>query len=319
VIATDGQGLRFLDTATGRTTRFVGRDHGFSGGGWNPRGDRFATVTGGLVQVWDPHTAALVAENRGSLTGRLGDLDYSPDGSRIVVVDLGGRATMLDSATLEPVGKPVHIDEALCCVQATRDDHTAFVILGGPPSSVMDSFEFVYPRHAWALVDFESGVVVKRGEAEIEVDRTALSPDGRHLAVGGDRGEVLEMDMYTGKPLRTPVATVHSKSVRAIAWSTGGTRFVTASDDGSVGLWNGASGEPIGSVVVPGRLPTSVELLENGRTVLVATYTDGIYLWDTRMEHAVAFACKVAGRNLTAREWQDQFGNRPYLQACPAQ
>jgi hypothetical protein len=40
--------------------------------------------------------------------------------------------------------------------------------------------------------------------------------------------------------------------------------------------------------------------------------------WDTRVEDAVDFACAVAGRDFTQAEWTEQFGDRPYQQACPS-
>ena len=42
-----------------------------------------------------------------------------------------------------------------------------------------------------------------------------------------------------------------------------------------------------------------------------------VYEWDTDVEHAVQFACRVAGRDFTEAEWSAQFGDRPYRETCP--
>jgi hypothetical protein len=38
---------------------------------------------------------------------------------------------------------------------------------------------------------------------------------------------------------------------------------------------------------------------------------------DTTLEHWIDVACAIAGRNLTATEWTNAFGNRPYHESCP--
>jgi hypothetical protein len=51
--------------------------------------------------------------------------------------------------------------------------------------------------------------------------------------------------------------------------------------------------------------------------VLVASYAESIYQWDTRPERALEFACAIAGRNLSPAEWRDNFPDRPYEETCP--
>ncbi len=63
--------------------------------------------------------------------------------------------------------------------------------------------------------------------------------------------------------------------------------------------------------------PDQRGLQSDGHTLLIATYDDAIYRWDTRVEHAIAFACQAAGRDLTEQEWQANFTGRPYRTTCP--
>jgi hypothetical protein len=39
--------------------------------------------------------------------------------------------------------------------------------------------------------------------------------------------------------------------------------------------------------------------------------------WDTNPESWIAFACAIAGRNLTPEEWANAFGTGPYHHTCP--
>lgn len=60
----------------------------------------------------------------------------------------------------------------------------------------------------------------------------------------------------------------------------------------------------------------SVGFNPDGDAVSVATWDGEVYELDTRLERWIAFACDLAGRNLTQAEWRDTFGARPYRETC---
>lgn len=68
-----------------------------------------------------------------------------------------------------------------------------------------------------------------------------------------------------------------------------------------------------------GLLP-SPSFLPDSR-ILVAASVDRpralVHRWDTRPDHWIDSACKIAGRNLTEDEWRDAFDERPYRETCP--
>ena len=68
--------------------------------------------------------------------------------------------------------------------------------------------------------------------------------------------------------------------------------------------------------MAPSRIPASAEFLPHGKDVLIAAYDRAVYRWDTRVRHAVEFACRLAGRNLTRDEWASAFGDQPYRKTC---
>lgn len=76
----------------------------------------------------------------------------------------------------------------------------------------------------------------------------------------------------------------------------------------------------------PSRVPTRAKLLtrphDQGIMRATATHRDvgrrNLHLGThTRLEHAIEHACKMAGRDLTTTEWQENFGNRPYGKTRP--
>jgi hypothetical protein len=85
------------------------------------------------------------------------DLDYSGlDGSRLVVGDESGLATLLDGATLRRLGKPVQVGGPIAWLSASPDNRSAFVVIGG--RHISDRLDVHSNR--WALVDLMAGRVV---------------------------------------------------------------------------------------------------------------------------------------------------------------
>jgi WD40 repeat protein/DNA-binding SARP family transcriptional activator len=289
-----------------------GQGYRRGGGSWHPDGVHYALATGGEIRVWDARTGDLAVEGLPS-GSYISGIDYSTDGSRLVIGELSGRITMLDPATLEPVGRPVQLDQPVCCVSAGPDNHTAVALTGFDEASGF----YVGASTHWALVDLESGTVIEQGPLDINGREVALSPDGRHAAVGGQGGEVLVLDLDSGEPVGPPVIS-HDDAVLSLTYSPDGHKLLTSGSDSSVGLWEGSTGRLIAQVVTPKRF-NQAGFRRDPNSVLIAPVWGGpVYEWDTRGESAVGFACRVAGRDLTKTEWTEQFGARPYQHVCSA-
>ncbi|HEY3016527.1 MAG TPA: hypothetical protein VGJ41_15520, partial [Nocardioides sp.] len=281
------------------------------GGSWHPEGDRYALATGGEIRIWDAHTGELIGKGRPS-GPNVNAIDYSTDGSRLVIGELSGKVTMLDPTTLTAVGHPVTLDEPVRSVSAGPDNHTAFALTGQPATDF-----WVGSTTGWALVDLDSGTILEQGARGIDGFVVAFSPDGQHAAVGGLDGGVLVLDLETGEPLRPPVFS-HKATVLSITYSTDGSQLVTSAADSSAALWNGETGLLVARVLTPQRY-ASAAFIAGRESVLIATEGEGpIYEWHTSVEYARHFACRVAGRDFTEAEWAEVFADRPYQQVCPS-
>jgi WD40 repeat protein len=172
------------------------------------------------------------------------------------------------------------------------------------------------PATGWALVDLEAGKVLRSGTVPMRnPEALVFSPDGRHAAIGSAQGEVWGLDAVNGTAVRPPNKV--QQGGNNLAYSADGSLIVSAGYDGSIVLIDGETMDLLGSVVIPSRTITSASFEPDGYTVLIASQDDGIYRWDTRLEHAIEHACRAAGRDLTSEEWRENFGNRPFQKTCP--
>ena len=314
--------LRDLDTGTFSDLVRYGAGYRHTYGAWHPNGRVFATATGPWLRLWNIETAELIGRHR--LPGSsITEMDFTPDGSRLMVSELSGRVTMLDARTFEPLGRPITLEDQVSFVSAGPDGHTAVVLTGGPDNNGF------WNRNStgWALLDLATGQVVSDGEVGYPATWIAYSPDGRHAAISvgtdpesfdatGSSGGLAVVDLRTGELVRPPVMA-HSAAVWQLAYSPDGTRILTSSFNGQVGLWEAETGLPLVQVNLPEPVPVGAEFLDDGQQARIVTwYTGEAFSWDPSAEHAIEVACAIAGRELTQQEWRDNFGDRPYQRVC---
>ncbi len=219
---------------------------------------------------------------------------------------------MLDPATLAPVGRAVQLGQPVAGVAAGPDNRTAIVLTG----SLDASGYFIPSTTGWSLVDLVAGTVLDEGALGIDGKGVDYSPDGRRAAVGGTAGEVLVLDLGAGVPLGPP-AVIANEVVDSVTYSPDGGRILAAGGSASVALLDGETGLLLARVLTP-QHDTAAAFLADPDSVLIATQGDGpVFVWDTDVERAADYACRVAGRDFTKAEWSAQFGLRPYRETCP--
>jgi DNA-binding SARP family transcriptional activator/WD40 repeat protein len=300
-----GGSMQILDVVSGRLGVVVDLDHdGLTRVDWTADGTRLATTgADGVVRAWDTRTGALLAERR-LADDIIAGVVYINGDTQLLVSELSGDVYVVDAETLEPTGPGVQSGEEL---------RLPFARPAEPSGVVMTASGRVL------LINLAAGRVVEDLDPGFTGWWAASSPDGDRLAVVGTAGEVRLYDVaerrWTG-----PAVQAHRGEQTFVDFSPDGTTFLTTGFDGRLGLWDGATGEPVASFV-PGEedVPIRATYVGDSQTVFAAAADGTTYTWDIDPAHWIDFACATAGRNLTADEWQQTFGDRSYRETCPQQ
>ena len=307
VVAADGQrsvvladgGWVLSDYRTGKVGVIPGPG-GFrhTYGAFHPDGQHFATAAGTRVEVWD---GAGKPTGRQTVfpSGKLTELDYTPDGSRLAVAELDGTITLLDGDSLERVGTPVAMEQPVSWVVARPDGRTAVVLLGGVFG--LRQLRVPEPRlRPW--LDLVDGVVVRRGTLEMRYGHWLdVSPTARAPCVGGggstgtaptagDRANVEVIDLSTGR-LVAPAREWGGNPRSQVIFSPDGTRLLSSSPNGLVAVWDAGTVTPTSTIALPLAVAASGAFLPDGRTARFLDWFTGMaYDWDLSTDSAVEFS-----------------------------
>jgi eukaryotic-like serine/threonine-protein kinase len=106
----------------------------------------------------------------------------------------------------------------------------------------------------------------------------AMSSDGLTLAAGGSLGIWL-YDTTTWEPLE--LLEGHADTVESIAWSPDGTHLVSGSWDGSIKVWDIATGDYIQTFHDLDDVPLAIIWAPDNQIVAAGTYSGTVYIWDS--------------------------------------
>jgi len=109
----------------------------------------------------------------------------------------------------------------------------------------------------------------------------------------------------------------HEGRVITLGFSRDSRTLASAGQDGTVRLWDVAGQKPVGAplVVDPGAWVSAALTRDDAHLLAVSDQGHGVR-WDVSPAAWKRHACAVAGRELTAREWQDALPGRPYRSIC---
>ncbi|HEV2814209.1 MAG TPA: BTAD domain-containing putative transcriptional regulator, partial [Solirubrobacteraceae bacterium] len=306
---TDGT-VGLVDTRTLRETdRFRALDGVAAGVAFSPDG-RTLAVSGdrGELTLWDRSSLRRVASLEGLRTMSQA-VAFSPDGRFVAAAELGDP---------QPSGPP---DGAVRMWDVRRRALTSFRTNPILPSTI--AFSPDGRRLAVAGAELGTMVLDARtgdGVARLRTDdfsrAASFSPDGTLVATGDFSGDAQLWSTQTWRPVGRRMEA-HRARVQTLAFSPDGRTLATAAADGTVQLWDAASQKPIGSAVTvePDAYLAAAFSPDGSQLFAVSEFERGIRL-NVSVDAWKQHACRVAGRRITEREWQEALPERSYRPVC---
>ena len=103
----------------------------------------------------------------------------------------------------------------------------------------------------WRVLDIGDGEVLSEGDVDLFAQASVASPDGSTVAVAGDTGEIVTIDVSTGAEQRRSAGL--GAIVLWLKYSDDGELLVSGADDGGVSLWDATTLDLLGTVHPPHR------------------------------------------------------------------
>jgi WD40 repeat protein len=266
--------------------------------------------------ILDPATGRTL-EKREFFDGEVYSVAYVDGGRNLLVggsVVRGGafardtlRTLVTDAENLQPRGAPFDIPS-----------HMVVAIGDGSTAMVHELSADLLSTH-WRVIDVSTGDALTQGHVDFKVHALVASRDGSTVAMAGDSGEIVTVDVSSGAERRS---TGRGAPVLWLNYSDDGELLVSAADDGGVTLWDATTLELLGTVYPPNHGdpdPVGAQFIGDSHDVAIASYDGTVYRWQTDLDRAIDFACQMAGRSLTEQEWEEFLPAQPYRSVCPAE
>jgi WD40 repeat protein len=313
-----------------------------------------AGTPAGHVVVVSLEDGRLLVDDGTAHPGGVQDTGVASDGELAATAGGDGTVRLWDLASGKPLGAPVRHEEPVRSVALDRNagrlaygdaaGHVRIVSLAAPAFDVIRDVDLGPPEplgpdmpdlagepsvlefspdasavavglssRGVVLVEIETGDVRRLVPGDVDPGSAEFSPDGTVLTVGDNNdGSLLRFRVSDGRPVGER-QTAANGFVLTITHTADG-RMATSGSEGTVRLWDPATGQALGPP-----LPVKAESAFVGFTpnALRVVHGDGTVTdWPTDISAWRTRACTVAGRSLTRDEWAQYLPDRTYAPAC---
>ena len=243
-----------------------------------PDGKRLASASyDKSVRLWETSTGKFLRQLEGH-SDLVTCVVFSPDGKALASASYDKTVRLWDAATGEQLRQLRGHEKPVNALAFSADSQR--LLSGGWDRTIR-------------LWDLSSGNEVRRFEGHgCEVNCLALPPDGKALAFGGhhpglDRKghePIYLFDMETGKELRQLAGHGGglNANINAVAFSLDGKTLTSAANDGTIRLWDAATGKEIPRYkAAQCWCVTCLAFSPDGNILVSGGHDDAIRLWET--------------------------------------
>jgi WD40 repeat protein len=264
---------------------------------------------GGTVIFWDLATHRPLGPEVKAHRSPVWTLACNPDGKTVVS---GGDAELVfwDVATRKQLGPPITSQKDRIWSLAFSPDGQFLASAGN------NRVVAIWNTGTQPQLRKNLGTPPKDRYEEIMPVGVAFNPDGTLLAMGAPDNSVTLWNFRRGQPI-PPTLYGHTQSIASVAFRRDGKVLASGSADGDIRLWDVETHELLGTLGAQQKEIKSVVFNPQGGILASVGEDDSIVLWELDFEDWSSRACRIANRNLTAKEWSTYFGNRAYRKTCP--
>jgi WD40 repeat protein/transcriptional regulator with XRE-family HTH domain len=283
---------------------------------FSPNGRLLATAswdrTARLWDVADPHRPSPLA----TVTGHGGNVRwvaFSPD-SQILATTSDDR-----TARLWDVRNP-HEPNILSTLQGHTD--TVRSVAFSPDGRLLATASWDGTARLWDVTNPHYPTVLGMITGHDQPMRSIVfSPNGKLIATTSwDRTVRLWDVVDPQRPRALAILTGHTGTVFGAAFSPDGHILATTSDDGTVRLWDVVNPQrPNAWAVLMTEHPVAVFAVAfspDGHTLATTAQDRTTRLWETDLGRVATRICDIAGKALSAEEWERYFTGTPYSPPC---
>jgi WD40 repeat protein len=305
-----------IDADTLRPQASLPALHGFVAALAFSRDGRVLAAAGqhGEVTLWDARTL----RRRGALTGlrtTTQTLAFSPDGRLLAAAELGDPP---ETDTADYTGGGVRVwDVRRRALTGVRFQLSSPSIAFSPDGALLAAASSAPTTTPTQIRDTYSGRLVAQLSTSDLGRSVAFSRVGDLLATGHYEGTGQLWSTETWKPVGRPLEGHDGEPLLWIEFSPDASTLATAGLDGTVGLWDVTTQTPIGTpLTIEPETYAAADLSPDGSLLFAVSTGRRAVRWDVSPEAWKRHACRVAGRELTQREWRDALPARPYRTVC---